>query len=328
MELRIKNNFLPKFILCLLICNYFYTSSVLGQKKVKKTKKIAKAVKSEPQQFYTCMINIGPKLKNDISKNNISNCDIFYSHDINAVDDGTIDTILFKERLQFKIPNKKAKGIAILDWEVKADSILRHGSVKAPAFKNVLQQYIYLIKLAKRERPLITWGIYNIPFTSIWWKTDSSFVERNKLLLPLTTLFEIWAPCFYDFYPDKTVTWAWDLEFYNHATTYLLKMAEPYNIKILPTIWHRYHDSEPVNGLKLIDTTEFSKSINAMLTATHNGKKAMGVMWWQEDLYLLRIKEKRVMPTMESFDENQYLDNILVPYFNTIMAVPALRKNK
>jgi hypothetical protein len=189
----------------------------------------------------------------------------------------------FRQAMTDLVPQNYS-GPVCLDWEGAGFAGLRAraGSVM---HTQTLQAYLDVIALARELRPKSQLGYYNIPMKE-YWNRDEAWRQRNLALQPIVDASDCLFPSVYDFYKSNESVYhdpLEDLRYVRECVHMALEMSE--GRPVYPYVWPRYHNSNPTNGLRLIDGAEFKSHVAAVFETEFRGDRADGVVWWGADRY-------------------------------------------
>ncbi|AYD47984.1 hypothetical protein [Arachidicoccus soli] len=280
----------------------------------------SKLVAQTNQKLYNGLTDLDSKSASFFKANNINVVTTVDSRYFAPNPNGNIDFNLFAKSLNIWFPNSASKGIAALDWEGGSLQAL-HNSPNTNSFKNALNQYIQLIKFAKKMRPNVKWGYYSIPFTTYWGR-DSKWQQLNQNILPLLKECDILFPSLYVFYQQGSEDKAGNISYAQDNMMECLKLGVMINKPVLPYVWNRYHNSNKKIGLELIPINDFTAYIKAILNTSYLDEKAAGIVWWGADKYFYRVKSKALTNEFTHSNNknfNDYDDYLTVEYGTQIL---------
>jgi hypothetical protein len=183
------------------------------------------------------------------------------------------------------IPNVNQYGYAVLDWEGDEFNILRGvNKVSDQRYNDVLNSYIEIVQYAKKSRPNILWSFYDCNPAQYPGMTTSGMSFDNKMA-PLLKELDFFSTSLYlrdSFSQTSRIT-----NYLNSNVVESLRLGKIYGKKVLPFIWHRYHDAARLNNL--IAKTDFNKYVQSILDVKYQERKVDGVIWWNSESYLSRM---------------------------------------
>jgi hypothetical protein len=201
---------------------------------------------------------------------------------------GKIDSVSLVQAIKKYFPKKNATGLGLLDLEDENYEALKTNAGKTVSFDKALVEMIRLVRIAKNERPNVLWSVYNIPFTTYYDKNED-WAKQGVRLKPLFEIVDIFTPALYDYYPDTT-SFANDSAYVTDNLKIALAEGRKYKKPVMPYIWHRWHDSNAINGLKLINQDEFKKHINTIFNIKFQNNRIAGLIWFGAQSYFHKIK--------------------------------------
>jgi hypothetical protein len=297
--------------LFLLLILFFY--SCQGVNKIHK-------ISNCPYELYLCLGTLPLSSLKFIQKNQIKQLVLVNGCYIDKNNDGKVDEELLRNYIRKILPNKSAQGVASLDWEGEAIKILEREGIDKQEFKNIEKEYIKAYQIAKSERPNIEWGFYGLPFRD-YWNRNEKWRKKNDKLEKILSTVDVIFPSVYDFYKDtnKHAGKRKDSLYVNDNIESALKFGKELNKRVLPFYWHRWHNSNKERGMQLIPWEEFSNHIEAGLSASYQGKKVDGIVWWGADQYFYKVKTKALIEEVKK-EENflRYKNKVVFKYTNEI----------
>jgi glycosyl hydrolase family 56 (putative hyaluronidase) len=273
---------------------------------------------AQQQKLYIGTEDLGPGIKAFLNQNNIQHVYSFnvIGDDLSQVDRNKISAAIIKQ-----LPDQSSDGIGVLDWEGAAFNQLKNGN------NATLQDFITLLNWAKKLRPKVKWGFYNIPF-STYYHRDADWRQSCSNIMPLLQLCDVFCPSLYTPYKNGTNS-PDDNESYARDVVYeALSLAGGTGKPVLPFIWHRYHVSNRKDGLKLIPYSEFNKYLITILKTSYNGQRVAGVIWWSSESYYFKLNGQNMTDEFRSSGQSDfkaYDDQLMIGYgkeiSNTIKSV-------
>jgi len=246
---------------------------------------------------------------------NVSRIYMFYENFF--IKGSNFDQNLFNSFCLKLIPSKKEFGYAVLDWEGVEFDILRGvKKVSDQRYNDVLNRFIEIIRYAKKVRPNINWSFYDCnpaqyPFVN---KFGVSNAERMAPLLKELDFFSTSLYLRDNFNQSSKIN--------NYLTSNVkesLRLGSIYGKSVLPFVWHRYHDSNRLNDC--IAPTDFNKYVQSILKVTYFNKYVDGVIWWNSESYLDRVKAQSKFDKTKRTTTLTALDNQNVLFRNYMNAL-------
>jgi hypothetical protein len=270
-----------------------------------------KAQNTSPK-LYVSIGDAEPGTKNFFKDNNVENVFLFDARYIDPTNSKQLDSAKLASAIIRQFPDVSAQGIEVLDVEGEMyDDITFKLDPGSAEFKRILGVYIKTIQLAKALRPNIKWGFYGIPFT-LRKNTYQAWVADNNRIVPLLKQCDIFFPNFYIHRTELS-----DGSFLSNNMKESLSLAKRMNKLVIPFIWNRYYISK---DFPLIPINNFNKFVSDILSASYEGKKADGVIWWSaESYYYYTEKPKAILneTTPEKF--HQYHDSLTIQYSDGLL---------
>ncbi len=193
--------------------------------------------------------------------------------------------------------------IISLDWEGPADDNASHCDPVA------IGELLKGLREVKRVFPNAKVGYYNMPRVS-YWESDGAgggvivddqhraLVDAaNVCIRPILDEMTAWFPSMYQFYPSWESgmesrylnNQAQNLQYVRWNTDNVLKIRGARDVPIYPYVWPRFHNSNAIDGGRLIYRPDFEEYMRAHLSTEVNGRKIDGLLWWDSDRYALSV---------------------------------------
>ncbi|EFK33067.1 Uncharacterised protein [Chryseobacterium gleum] len=249
-------------------------------------------VKNNQTKFYYSLGKIGSKAENYLKSTG--------GEEVGFLDEGqfisrTSDKYLFLPDLLEKeinrgIPDKNQKGVVYIDLEMPFDDML--GEDDKSAMK-AMDYCLKVLRFAKKARPNIKFGLYAIPFTSVWSPNDEFYAKQNKFA-PLLKECDIFFPSLYTFYSNPAAVLA-NGNYLENNLNGLIKLGVAYKKPVYVFMWHRYHNSNEKDGMKEISDKIWKEQMETVASQNVNGKFVDGILWWGADAYFYERPEAENM---------------------------------
>lgn len=249
----------------------------------------------------------------------------FYQNEFVVNDSLVFDKKLMLESISKRIPNKKQKGYAILDWEGNANQIL-YGikTVSDEEYIATRNNYIAAVKFAKKLRPNMKWAFYNYPQLDYGkdgkvGKGHDGFVRKN--IMPILYNVDFFTLSLYIALDDRAP--ASDSFAYSYAqsnTEYAIKLGKELKKPVYTVIWNRY--SSPNKSYGLVELPYFEKFVKTILDTNYKGKEIDGIIWWECEDYAFYIRKdfKSVDEEYNNVqDKKSHIDTIYHDYYKRII---------
>lgn len=273
---------------------------------------------SQNIQIYHCMVDLQKPQQQVMNQFGIKEAILLDARYIDPDKTGKIDSLSLVKAINQYFPDKYGNGIGLLDLEDENYEALKSDNGKNITFENGLSQMIRLVTIAKKERPNVRWSLYNIPFSTYYDKTENWF-QQAKRLKSLFEIIDILTPALYDFYPDTT-RFTDDRTYVVENLKIALAAGKQYNKPVMPYIWHRWHDGNLKDGLKLIDAAEFKKHISLICKTNVDGVQVSGLIWFGAQSYFHKVKPELIGLDLKKVggNEGQLKETILKRYARLI----------
>jgi hypothetical protein len=230
---------------------------------------------------------------------------------------GIIRKEFIAETLNERIPDVKYNGLIVLDWEgEKMKDIIDGVSLDTKAYKSATNKFIQAYDYIKLIRPKATVGYYGFPVRS-YWKRDDEWSRKNIKLVPFLSHFDALFPSVYDFYQTTDKNRKDEKSYFKGNIESALEIGKICSKNVYPFIWHRYHNSNAEQGLKLIPFPEFEEQISEIVTADVDGQKIKGIIWWSSERYFYNVSNKDNKKSNDDFGRET--DSYIPNYMNSII---------
>ncbi|MES2778078.1 MAG: hypothetical protein V4722_28140 [Bacteroidota bacterium] len=270
---------------------------------------------SKKLELYHCTGDFPTNTLAYLKKAGMPKVPIFDNRYIDPEGDMRINADLLKKTVLEEIPNARDTGLAILDWESDAFTTLYTAKASSDSFKLVFKEYLKALTLCQKLRPKMKWGFYHIPITDYWLNDTLAWQQANKNLLPLLRQSDVLYPSMYNHYPDTT-THTHNSYYIDYNIRQSLKLGAALKKKVVVFVWHRYHEGNTRDGLRLIPEAEFYASLKRMIDFKIDNKRIDGLMWFAGDAFYLNIKPS-LLPIENPLKKSiaVHYDDIVKKYF-------------
>jgi hypothetical protein len=226
-----------------------------------------------------------------LKKNKMDSIIILYQDDFVKNNALVFDKEMLKTSINARIPDPKAKGMAVLDWEGDiARILLGEDIVDEATFNKTVDNYVASIELAKKLRPNMKWGFYNYP-PIIYADTDLEFtIKTNYKYEKILQAVDFLTPSLYLLNDRKEVTDDFSYKYAKSNTIAAIKIGLRLKKPVYPFVWHRYSPHSPNSANKLIEEKHLEEFLKNILNASYKGKKVEGLIWWECETYLYNYK--------------------------------------
>lgn len=276
---------------------------------------------SQRIEIFHCMVDLQKPQQQVMNQFGIKEAILLDGRYIDPHKTGKIDSLSLVKAINQYFPYKYGNGIGLLDLEDENYEALKGYSVKNVTFEKGLTEMMRLVNIAKKERPNVRWSLYNIPFSTYYDKTEN-WIQQSERLKSLFEIIDILTPALYDFYPDTT-PFTDDRTYVIDNLKIALAAGKQYNKPVMPYIWHRWHDGNLNDGLKLIDAAEFKKHISLICKTNVDGVQVSGLIWFGAQSYFHKIKPELIGLDLKKVggNEGQLKETILKRYAKLITEV-------
>ncbi|WP_018629367.1 hypothetical protein [Niabella aurantiaca] len=247
----------------------------------------AKIFGQQQPKLYIGMAGLNDLQETYIRQNNLEKAVIFYQKEV-TTDGINVNPSLFRKNIERKT-SSKSQGIAIIDWEGPAFKALSGSNTKQAS--QFIEEFIKTLELAKRLRPNLQWGFYGLPLRTFD-GSNGNWKQINTRLTPIIKESDIITPSLYMYNVNSRVyninypqieRGRGDYLYLN--LDYALDLAQKFNKKVYPFIWHKQNSGNNKMALSLIPVDIFKNYYKMITTHTSNGKKVNGVIWWDNSNY-------------------------------------------
>ncbi len=288
---------------------------------------IADAHPVKPLELMHCIVDLAPKTFNWLDSMGMPGLPLFDGRYCDPEDDGILNADLLQKAITELIPNPKATGYGIIDWEGKAFETLALSRAGTSKFTAAMAQYQKALDLCKKLRPNIKWGIYFVPVTDYWLKDTISWQKINKKLLPLMKQCQVLFPSMYNHYPEGTQFTHNDY-YIRYNVRQALKLGIQLKKPVIAFVWHRIHDGNTKNGLELIPEKTFYNTLKKIVDTRVGKKRIDGLMWFTADSYFLGIAPQLMAKENVANKEMiVYYDEIIERYFKPFLDIKKYYKS-
>lgn len=250
-------------------------------------------------ELYHCMGELPPQQKQLMIQYNFKAAPLIDGRYIDPTGSDVFDSVSFRQGIEKHFPGVADTGIGIIDWETKTFDSLCYQPANSKAFKRSISRFTEILDIAKRLRPNVRWGIYNVPYYSYWKRADQTWKNQGEILKPLLAKTDILMISLYDFYKDGT-QYTDDKAFVQENMRMALQVAQELGKPLFVFIWQRYHNSNPDNGLELIPQQEFVLHIDNILQTTFKDQHVAGLIWFDAQDYFYKTKPAIINADLKS----------------------------
>lgn len=258
------------------------------------------------QKLMLSIDNQSAKIVKLMKYKNIDNFVIIYGKDIYPYKYNLVDENILKNAIIKSIPDENQFGYAALDWEGKALHHLIYLEPNSVDYKIALKQFKKALIIAKKLRPNIKWGYFNIPFRPILLKDNKDWNNANNNLDPLLREVDAFYPVFY----PRTLNHSIDSIFISNLKLLKSKYQKP----LVGFVWNRVEGVS--NRYELVNKDVFIHTTRSLIKNDFMDK----VVWWSQDLYFYRHNNKVFLKEAKSIKNFtlQY-DKRIIEYVNGIL---------
>lgn len=271
-------------LLLVAVC-IFSTTSAFGQ-----------AARKLPLYFSFDQVNIAGNKSQEkfVDRYNVKRIQFIYQVDFAPGD--RFDPQLLRKSINRIIPDPNAKGMVVLNWEGRAFKAFRDVNAKREVVDKYVEEFVEVLRIAKRMRPNIKWGYFGFPFQSLDGKNSNNISLFNKRLNPILKHSDFLCPGFY-------ITRDTDLNNFKTNVIEILKYAKKFNKPVHATIWHRIHRTSH----KTIPLTQFKEFVRVLKVSENHGHRVEKLFWWHEEnhRYKKQNKSRLTARAVKSLEKQQ-----------------------
>ncbi|MBX3374841.1 MAG: hypothetical protein KF817_13505, partial [Phycisphaeraceae bacterium] len=212
-------------------------------------------------------------------------CIILYQYNGDAEQSGTIDLALLAERTAQRIPAGYT-GFAMLDFEKPYMAWLWQPE-DSQEYQQAVTQLLAAMTTVRAVRPQAKWTFYGIPRLPLVYARrppaqQADWIARAKRPQALFDASDWISPCVYsDVWPAAQP----ETDREAHRTFVYASTVISHEVgggkPVIPMIWHRVFDINPVNRLKLFSPAHFIE--DQVTPALAGGANA--ISWWGADFH-------------------------------------------
>jgi hypothetical protein len=253
-----------------------------------------------------------------VQENNLETYTIFYQQFF--VKENKVDEKMLQKQIETRIPNINATGFAVLDWEGEAYETFKNNQDNKK-IKYFVKEFVKAIKVAKKLRPNVKWGYYNLPYLS-YWTRPGTINNIDQKLNQIYVNEDFIAPSLYVYYPDEKHNTS-NMNYIKNTLRAALMNGKQYKKPVYPFIWQRAHPRFKDRSSELLPEIYFKETVKTIANFETNGIKAEGVFWWHSESYTYRNKNKFKTAEKEYSKVThveQYQYNFFKRYYNSIKA--------
>ncbi|WP_146113779.1 hypothetical protein [Sphingobacterium gobiense] len=244
----------------------------------------------------------------ELKNKNIETLKVIYGVDIYPKDPLKADLEVMKAAIVKAFPDKNEYGYGMLDWEGKAYHILAHSRTETKAFKDIRAEFIRAISFAKKLRPNVKWGFFEIPFRDVRFSNKETKLKSHSKILELLRECDVLYPSMYGYTPNYIGSL--------NDVSYAISLASELNKEVFPMVWHRYqgdnNTKEKRYWFEVIPKNLFVNRIRDIRKVKYNGKQVDGIVWWGKDTYFYEKKNRVVRMEAQNINDFKTIYNNLV----------------
>lgn len=276
-----------KNLFVFLLFIVFFSCSL--KKKEKNT--IIKA--SELSQLYVYLGEYGEQMEKYILNNKIEKIKFVDERMFLTEKPFEINEQTFISNINQIFPEKDQKGICYINLEAPYLDKLINGE-KDKDFQKSLNLFVKVVKVAKKTRPNVKWGVYSVPLTT-YWGSKEDFLSKNKALSTLLKEVDVFFPSLYMFYDSNIIGFLKNDSYLESNVTNALELSYDFKKPVFPFIMHRYHPSNSDLAHTLIDLPVWEQYVKKIVKTKYKEKMVDGIVWWSSDSYFYEKEEGKLM---------------------------------
>lgn len=259
---------------------------------------------SQQQKLLVAMDDLSAGAVSKIKSQGVGDVKVVYGDFIHSTNSNILNEKTLRQEIIRLFPDVKTKGYGMLDWEGPVFNKITGLENSDLNFNDSLNEFLKTIRLAKKLRPNVKWGFFDIPLRREFfdsenkWKTQIHNVE--KILLNSDVLYTA-------FYKQSPT--------YNFSSSNLatfLELSNKYKLELLPVVWNRYDTPNKKYRHQLIAETQFRKMVTDIFNYQYKGRRVNHIVWWGRDSWFYKAYKTTVneAKTFEEYDK-KYNERVL-----------------
>ncbi len=207
----------------------------------------------------------------------------------------------------------------VLDWEwIYKDLFAK--DINSERCKNAFLQLEKCLEHGRKILPNKKWGFYNLPICHYYdyekWRT------KNLRILDLLKKVDVFYPSLYDYYRDDNpyAGKKKDEVYIRKNLDVVFDLNKLLDKEIFVFVWHRWHYSNSIRPLYMIDLPEFRNHVAKIFAFKKFEKQVDGIVWWGSEQYFYNIKSKALVEEMKGYNDfSEYYENLVEKYLTVII---------
>lgn len=191
---------------------------------------------------------------------------------------GHIDLNKVKKSIISAYPDVNACSYLVLDFEGLIFQNLKNYDMGSEKFNEAETEFIEMINLVKKVRPMIKVGIYGIPFR--FYYPDQYQSNKNHKTDILLSKCDFIAPSLYVLYSEKEKKTNENIHFIKSNLDISLGISKRINKPVIPFFWYMVNPVNTTYGYEVISKRCLSKYLDVIESHSFNGVKAKAIFWW------------------------------------------------
>lgn len=270
-----------------------------------------------------------PTLLDYFDKENIQTAKLLTSTAIDPKGQGIIDTFDIKRYLTLFYPDSLSKGICVINIEDSVFYNLRLDS-SIPQFREAEKRFILILKIVKKIRPNVSFGIYGIPF-GVYYPEQTKYNQGGKFD-KLFGYCDFIAPSFYINYSDQQIGHVRNINYLQTNLQIALNYSGRLNRPVIPFIWELIHPSNKEFGGTIIPKDEYLDFANFLINYVYKGISIKGLFLWNPGVpspvyynqsFRKQTRRMNEKPINAIPDDNaiRNRDSLIIDYYNGILKI-------
>lgn len=235
------------------------------------------------QRLYFCIEDGSEQQRLFVNELKLDTAIIFYEREVASQGGRILNENKFREAINKKIPNRTQEGIAVIDWEQNDFLLGNHGKYNQSVMVSEVSK---ALSIAKKLRPNIKWGLYNIPLNGI----NINSTANNSTLVNLLQQCDFIAPSAYIIKGNYKK----EIQRVERKLSRALMIGQAIEKPVIPFVWHRVHPNNVKHGLKLVSPDSFHLYMRAVLNVEFGRKKVDAVIWWHSENYYKKRHDETI----------------------------------
>ncbi|MCS3555843.1 MULTISPECIES: hypothetical protein [unclassified Sphingobacterium] len=259
-------------------------------------------------KLLIAMDDLNTETFKDLKSKNVSELKVIYGADIYPNNPIEVDLGKLEKAIILAFPRSDQSGYGMLDWEGKGYHELIHAKGRTQDFVNIQNQFIKTIKFAKKLRPNVKWGFFEIPARERRFKSRALQLDSHERISVLLDACDVFYPSMYGYTPEDLGSLS--------DVLFALELGKKFNKEVYPMVWHRFQGDTKNQTKKywfeIIPKKMFSERIKEIRSINNNNNRINGIVWWGKDTYFYIKKNKVVRSESRNISSFKSKYNLMV----------------